>query len=85
MEQQQDHAHARQEESDPTSPGEAGRLSLHRALKPLHCAYGLRSEASGHFATISLFIFLPFGSYLFTTQKSIFNFFQKALDKPSAV
>ena len=31
------------------------------------------------------YIFLPFGSYLFTTPKSIFNFFQKALDKPSAV
>lgn len=63
MEQQQDHAHARQEKSDPTSPGEAGRLSLPPRPEASPLRLRLRSEASGHFATISLFIFLPFGSY----------------------
>ena len=57
MEQQQDHAHARQEESDPTSPGEAGRLSLHRALKPLHCAYGSVPRLQG---TLPPYLYLFF-------------------------
>ena len=57
MEQQQDHAHARQEKSDPTSLGEAGRLSLHRALKPLHCAYGSVPRLQG---TLPPYLYLFF-------------------------